>query len=204
MTLTSSVRTPPPSPSLCFHIPDTTKGNAGITWALMMLEMNLGIVNSCLFSVRPILATLLQHFIARLPTPKPAPQPILSVLDNAPAPQRQQTRSPSARPSLLSLPLPLLSFPLTKLPHPSQPTTDMFESLWTPEGSGSNFATASSDRKKRAKLSPPGVITVDTEFVVREEVTPLASPISELDHRLQSPEGGIGTWDEVCLKGWGE
>ncbi|KAF3000230.1 hypothetical protein E8E13_007476 [Curvularia kusanoi] len=179
--------------------------HAGITWALMMLEMNLGIVSICLFSVRPILATLLLRFIARLSSPKPAPPPpILSVPDHAPAPQQRQTRSPSARPSLLSLPLPLLSFPLTILPHSSQPTTETFESLWTPEGSGSNFAMASSDRKKRAKLSPPGVITVDTEFLVREEITPLASPVSELNRRLQSPEGGMGVWDEVCLKEWGE
>jgi hypothetical protein len=78
-----------------------------------------------------------------------------------------------------------------------------FETLWTPEGRGSNFAVASSSGRKRSAQLTPGVITVDRVFTVQEEVTPCHSPTGELDRKLHLiADIGSEDWtlDDVCLK----
>lgn len=80
---------------------------------------------------------------------------------------------------------------------------DTFEALWTPGGTRSNVASASSSGRKRGARLAPGVITVDTEFTVQEEITPCHSPISEYGGRMHFMTGvGSEDWtlDDVCLK----
>jgi hypothetical protein len=80
---------------------------------------------------------------------------------------------------------------------------DTFEALWTPEGTGSNYASASSSGRKQGELLTPGVITVHKEFTVQEEITPCQSPISELDrqlHFMADMRSEDWTLDEICLK----
>jgi hypothetical protein len=80
--------------------------------------------------------------------------------------------------------------------------TDTFEALWTPEGTGSNYASAMSSGRKQGETLSPGVITVHKEFTVQEEITPYQSPVSELDRQLHLMDIGRGDWtlDEVCTK----
>lgn len=157
----------------------------------MMIEMNLGVVCGCLFGVQPFLATLLPRlFVRSYPSD---PYPSSSV-------RRQESSQPDSQRSFQA-------YPLTDLPGRMRTTplaeVDAFEALWTPEGTGSNYASASSDGRKRGELLTPGVITVQKEFTISEEVTPCQSPASEFDRQLHFL-GDLGsedwTLEEVCIK----
>lgn len=154
-----------------------------------MVEMNLGVVCGCLFTVQPVLAIL----FPRLFTSSYPPE-----LRSAPRVRRQESGYPN---SFNAYPLKDLS---GKARDRAGGDSDTFNSLWTPEGRGSNFASASSSGRKRGACLAPGVITVDTEFTVKEEITPCHSPISELDRKLHLITDMVSedwTLDDVCLEG---
>ncbi|KAF3043475.1 hypothetical protein E8E12_009259 [Didymella heteroderae] len=165
--------------------------NASIIWALMMLEMNLGVVCGCLFGIQPILATLFPRLFAHS---------YPSDIHTTPQMRRQESGRLESQQSYQAYPLRELSSHVQNTPSGE---ADTFEALWTPEGTGSNYASASSDGRKRGDLLTPGVITMHKEFTVQEEITPCQSPASELDRRLHfMTDVGSEDWtlEEVCLK----
>jgi len=158
----------------------------------MMIEMNLGVVCGCLFGIQPILATLFPHLF---PSSYPSEHrvPTLRV-------RRQESDHHESRRSFQAYPLADLSGNVHNTPLGE---ADTFEALWTPEGTGSNYASASSGGRKQGELLTPGVITVHKEFTVQEEITPCQSPNSELDRQLHfMADVGSEDWtlDEICLK----
>lgn len=166
------------------------EGNASTIWALMMLEMNLGVVCGCLFGIQPVLAVLFPRlFPSSYPSNNHLSPPIC----------RQESRHPESQRSFQEYPLADLSGDTQSTPYKA----DTFESLWTPEGTGSNYASASSSGRKHGERLTPGVIAVHTEFTVQEEITPCQSPVSELDrqlHFMTGVESEDWTMDEVFLK----
>ncbi|KZM18462.1 hypothetical protein ST47_g10383 [Ascochyta rabiei] len=143
--------------------------NASVVWALMMIEMNLGIVCSCFFGVQPMLALLFPRFFAGFYPSKDG---------SPPRTHRQGSGYPSASEAY---PLSDLS---TKPGEQRKNQPDKFEALWTPEGRGSNFASASSSGRTRGERLAPGVITVDMEFTVDEEISPCNSPMIEYSGKM--------------------
>lgn len=136
-----------------------------------MVEMNLGVVCGCLYSVQPVLALIFPRIFA-----KSYPS------DDQPPPRT--SRQPSNYPqSFEAYPLSDLSArPRDKLAG----AADTFEALWISDGTGMNIASASSDGRKWGARSVPGAITVDREFTIQEEVTPCHSPMSEFGGNLYS------------------
>lgn len=158
----------------------------------MMLEMNLGVVCSCLFGIQPVLATLFPRLIATS-YPSELCASTLRV-------REQESDHPESLRSFQVYPLADLSGHSHNTPLGE---ADTFETLWTPQGTGSNYAGASSDGRKQGTLLTPGVITVHKEFTVQEEITPCQSPISELDGQLHFMADVVSrdwTLDEVNLK----
>jgi hypothetical protein len=144
---------------------------------MMMVEMNLGVVCGCLFSVEPILAVI----FPRLP----------------PRFRRQTSGYPE------SFGVYALSDVSDKPRDKPIREENTFEAHWTTGGTGSNFTNAVSSGRKRDARFSPGVITVNREFTVEEETTPCHSPVSECDVRLHFiTDAGVGNWamDDVCLK----
>lgn len=168
------------------------QGNASIIWALMMIEMNLGVVCGCLFGIQPVLATLFPRLFARS-YPSEHCTPTSRVL-------WQDSSHPESQRSFQAYPLADLSGRVQSTPLGE---ADTFEALWTPEGTGSNHASASSGGRRQGELLTPGIITVRKEFTVQEEITPCHSPISELDrqlHFMADTDRKDWTLDEVCLE----
>lgn len=158
----------------------------------MMLEMNLGVVCGCLFGIQSVLATLFPRlFASAYPSEHRTSTPRL---------RRHDSGHPESQRSLQAYPLEGVSGHIYNTPSGE---ADTFEALWTPEGTGSNYASASSDGRKRGELLTPGVITVHKEFTVEEEITPCQSPVSEPDrqlHFIADVRCEDWTLDEVCLK----
>lgn len=154
----------------------------------MMVEMNFGVVCGCLFGVQPVLAWAFPRVFARAYPPQ----------HGSPS---QIRRQPSGYPESFD------AYPLSDLTSKARDSemgeTNTFEAMWTPDGTGSNFAVASSSGRKRGMRLAPGVITVDTEFTVQEEITPCNSPASEFGGRMHYFSAvGSEEWtlDEVCRK----
>lgn len=157
----------------------------------MMLEMNLGVVCGCLFNIQPVLAMLFPRlFASSYPSDYPA----------APHVRRQESGHPESQRSFQAYPLAGLSGHVHNTPSGE---ADTFEALWTPEGTGSNYTSASFSGRKHGEMLTPGAITVHKEFTVQEEITPCQSPVSELDRSLHFiTDVGSEDWtmDKVCLK----
>jgi hypothetical protein len=158
----------------------------------MMIEMNLGVVCGCLFGIQPILAMLFPRLFTSYYHSEHL-TPTLCV-------RRQESGHPESLRNFQAYPLADLSGDMHNAPLGE---ADTFEALWTPEGTGSNYASASSGGRKEGELLTPGVITVHKEFTVQEEITPCQSPVSELNRQLHFI-GDVGgedwTLDDICLK----
>ncbi|KAF1930936.1 uncharacterized protein M421DRAFT_362575 [Didymella exigua CBS 183.55] len=165
--------------------------DASIIWALMMTEMNLGVVCSCLFGIKPVLSMLFPNVFA---TSYPS--------EHRTIPPRVHGRESNHRASQRSIHTYSLEDLSGDLHNTPSGEADTFEALWTPEGTVSNYASASSSGRKRGELLTAGVITVHTEFTVQEEITPCQSPISGFDRKPHFKDFGSEDWklDEVCLE----
>ncbi|KAF3032891.1 hypothetical protein E8E11_002417 [Didymella keratinophila] len=166
--------------------------NASIVWALMMIEMNLGVVCGCLFGIQPVLAMLFPElFASAYPSGHRAPTSRV---------HRQESDHSESRRSFQAYPLADLSGHVHNTPLGE---ADTFEALWTPEGTGSNYASASSGGRRQGELLTPGVITVHKEFTVKERITPCQSPVSDLERQLHfMADVRSEDWilDDICLK----
>lgn len=158
----------------------------------MMLEMNLGVVCGCLFGIQPVLAMFFPRlFAGAYPSGHRSTTPHL---------RHQYSAQHESQGSFQAYPLADVSRYMHNTPSGE---VDTFAALWTPEGNGSNHASASSDGRKRGELLTPGVITVHTEFTVEEEITPCQSPVTKLDgqlHFITDVRCEEWTLDEICLK----
>lgn len=149
-----------------------------------MVEMNLGIVCCCVYGVQPVLALVCPRLFAHS----------YSSQDSSPPQMRRQTSDYFEN---------YAAYPLSDLSGRPQDAklgvTDTFAALWTPEGTGSSFAIASSSKRDPGVRLVPGVITVNKEFTVKEEVTPYHSPISEFSGKLHFISH-VGSMEDVCLQ----
>lgn len=159
----------------------------------MMVEMNIGIVCGCLLGIESVLAMLFPRLANR-------PRPTL-VLTQPTSAHRRGSGHPEPQRSFR------VSYPLADLSSYARNTplgeTDTFEALWTPEGTGSNYASASYGGRNRGEPLTPGAITVHTEFTVQEEITPCQSPVTEVGKQFQYfMDAGSLDWsiDGSCLK----
>ena len=158
----------------------------------MMIEMNLGVVCGCIFGIQPVLAMLFPSlFAGSYPSEQRTPTPRVC---------RQESDHAEPRRSFQAYPLAELPGHMDNTPSGE---ADTFKALWTPAGTGSNYASASSGGREQGELLTPGVITVHKEFTVQEEITPCQSPISGLErqlHFMADMRSEDWTLDEVCLK----